>query len=255
MLQPHSLLWHYLWVAPNLLLAVLAVLMWRRGLHRKYPCFFVYALFEGVQWAVLYPVDLIPSIPPEYYWRLYGPSVLIETVITWVLISEVFATVLGSYTAIARMGKMLIRWMGALLVVAATIAATYAPTDSPYWLIPASHILHEAVYMVECGLVVFLFLFGAYFRLSWSRSAFGIALGIGVSACVNLATWAITANRGFGVERHLLDFVNMATYHVSVLIWFYYLLAPERIAAKSADPLPEHNLEVWNRELERLLQQ
>jgi hypothetical protein len=47
----------------------------------------------------------------------------------------------------------------------------------------------------------------------------------------------------------------MAANHVSVLIWFYYLLAPEKITTTSAVPLPEHNLEVWNRELERLLQQ
>jgi ABC-type transport system involved in cytochrome c biogenesis permease subunit len=171
------------------------------------------------------------------------------------LISEIFGTVLGSYTSIARMGKLLIRGMGALLVIAATIAAAYAPIDNPYWLIPASHILHEAVYLIVCGLIVFLFLFGAYFRLSWSRPAFGIALGVGVSACVNLATWAIAANGGLVDQRPLLDFVNMATNHVSVLIWFYYLLAPEKIITKSAVPLPEHNLEVWNRELERLLQQ
>jgi hypothetical protein len=255
MLQPHSLLWHYLWVAPNVLLAVLAVLMWKRDLHRRYPCFFVYALFEALQWAVLYPVDLIPTIPAEYYWRLYGPSVLLETLITLVLISEIFATVLGSYTSIARIGKLLIRWMGALLVIAATVTAAYAPMDSRFWLVRASHTLHEAVYLIVCGLIVFLFLFGAYFRLSWSRSAFGIALGIGLSACVSLATWAITANGGLVDQRPLLDFVNMAANHVSVLIWFYYLLAPEKITTTSAVPLPEHNLEVWNRELERLLQQ
>ena len=49
-------------------------------------------------------------------------------------------------------------------------------------------------------------------------------------------------------------FVNMATYHVCVLIWFYYLLVPSKVAAKPAVPLPENNLEVWNRELERLVQ-
>ncbi|MGA7358541.1 MAG: hypothetical protein WCF73_18450, partial [Candidatus Sulfotelmatobacter sp.] len=58
-----------------------------------------------------------------------------------------------------------------------------------------------------------------------------------------------------GQKTYILDFVIMATYHVCVLIWFYYLLVPQRNAATSAVPLPEHNLELWNRELERLLQQ
>jgi hypothetical protein len=55
-------------------------------------------------------------------------------------------------------------------------------------------------------------------------------------------------------ERTLLDFLNMATYHICVLIWLYYLLSPEKTPRPSVARLPEHNLEVLNYELERLLQ-
>jgi hypothetical protein len=51
----------------------------------------------------------------------------------------------------------------------------------------------------------------------------------------------------------IFTFLNMATYNVAVLIWFYYLLTPGKVAVKPAVPLPEHNLEAWNRELERVL--
>jgi hypothetical protein len=139
------------------------------------------------------------------------------------------------------------------MVAAAT--AAFAPIDNPYWLIPASHILQQTVYMIECGLILFLFMFTAYFRLPWSRVAFGLALGLGISACVHLGTWAVMANGGLVNQRDVLDLVNMATFHICVLIWFYYFLVPEKNARKSSVRMPEHNLEVWNRELERLLQQ
>jgi hypothetical protein len=58
----------------------------------------------------------------------------------------------------------------------------------------------------------------------------------------------------FGQKSYLLDFLNMATYHVCVLVWCYYLLVPQKLAITSAVLLPEHNLDIWNRELERLLQ-
>ena len=46
----------------------------------------------------------------------------------------------------------------------------------------------------------------------------------------------------------------MATYHFCVLIWFYYLLVPRKITGRSLRfRLPENNLDVWNRELERLV--
>jgi hypothetical protein len=91
--------------------------------------------------------------------------------------------------------------------------------------------------------------------LNWDRLSFGMLLGLGISACEHLATWAFMANTALSVhERTLLDFLNMATYHVCVLIWFYYLIVPKKPAVKSAIPLPENNLEAWNRELERLVQ-
>jgi hypothetical protein len=46
----------------------------------------------------------------------------------------------------------------------------------------------------------------------------------------------------------------MVTYHACVLIWFYYLLTPEKRTVHAQPSLPENNLEIWNRELERLLQ-
>jgi len=55
--------------------------------------------------------------------------------------------------------------------------------------------------------------------------------------------------------RYNLDFLNMATYHVCVLIWFYYVLVPQKVVAKCAVPVPENHLAVWNQELERLLHQ
>jgi hypothetical protein len=122
-------------------------------------------------------------------------------------------------------------------------------------MIAGGHVLEQTIYIVECGLILFLFALVAYFKLTWSRSSFGIALGLGISACVHLATWALAANGNFSAQyRTLLDFVHMAAYHVCVLIWFYYILGPQKSTTKSPVTMPEHNLELWNRELERLLQ-
>jgi len=48
--------------------------------------------------------------------------------------------------------------------------------------------------------------------------------------CVHLATWAVYANVAWFDKEYLLDFLNMTAYHVCVLIWFYYLLRPDRRA-------------------------
>ncbi|MGP0020072.1 MAG: hypothetical protein ACLPHP_15985 [Candidatus Sulfotelmatobacter sp.] len=179
---------------------------------------------------------------------------LIEGVLKFVLIGVIFAQIFGSYRSVARLGRLLIQWVGVALILVATAAAAYAPQNSRFGIVSGFHLLEQAVYLIESGLLVFIFLFSFYFHLTWERRLFGITLGLSISSCVHLASWALIDNGGLpDSKRMILVFVNMATYHVAVLIWFYYLLVPSKVAAGPAVPLPENHLDVWNRELERLV--
>jgi hypothetical protein len=254
MLQAHSFLWHYLWVAPNVFLLGLAFLLWRRGLHRQYPAFLVFAIVSGIEQLVLYASDVLPWVSAETFWHILWSGLLIESVIKFVLIGELFSRLFDPYPVLAKLGKTLARAVGVGLVFVAAAAAAFSPVSNPHFIVSGPHLLGQTVYAVESGLLLFIFVFVAYFRLRSNRIALGICLGLAISACVHLAAWAIAANNNSKETGILLDFLKMATYHASVLIWFYYLLVPPKFATKSAVPLPENDLELWNRELERLLQ-
>jgi hypothetical protein len=256
MLQAHSFLWHYLWVAPNLLLLVLAFLLWKRGFRRKLPAFLAFATLSAIGELAVYSADVLPFVAPENFWRMYWANLMLDGVLKFVLIGEIFALVFGAYSYLAGLGKVLIGAVGVVLAMGAAVAAAYAPKYELVSIVAGANLLEQSTYLIESGVLVFIFLFAAYFHLRWSRPVFGITLGLGISACVHLATWAVFANGGLPrSEKVILVFVNMATYHACVLIWFYYLLVPQKVATKSAVAVPEHNLEVWNRELERLIHQ
>ncbi|MHB8216126.1 MAG: hypothetical protein ACYDDS_08615 [Candidatus Sulfotelmatobacter sp.] len=256
MLQPHSLLWHYLWIGPHILQAVLAVLLWRRGLHRQFPVFFSYLVFGAAEESILYVMDVVPLGSVTAWWVAFSIGLVIEGIFRLAVMGELFFHLLRSRPALAKVGGRLITYAGAVLVLLATLAAAYAPVDSQQFAIGyRAHLLQQTLYMIECGLILFLFLFTAGFKLTWDRATLGIALGRGISSSVHLATWAVMANGGMPQSRYLLDFLNMATYHLCVLIWFYYLLIPQKSGATSAVSLPENHLDIWNRELERLLHQ
>jgi hypothetical protein len=255
MLRAHSFLWHYLWVAPNLLLFLLGCRLWRRGSARQFPAFLAFAVLSACGQLAVYAADVLPFVGPFTFWHVDWTSLGLEGILKVAVISEIFAQVFGSYASLARLGKSLIRIVGVMLLMAAALAAGYAPKEEA-GVIYGAQLIEQTTYLIEAGLLVFIFLFSSYFRLSWSRPLFGITLGLSISACVHLGTWALIANGGLPESKRLiLVFVNMATFHVCVLIWFYYLLVPLRVSAKPAVPLPENNLAVWNRELERLLQQ
>jgi hypothetical protein len=260
MLQAHSFLWHYLWVAPNVLLLILSFLIWRRGLWKRFPAFFAFGLLSSLGHLAIYSADIAPSVSGENFWRVDWACLLIEGPLKFVLIGEVFAQIFGAYTSVVRLGRVLIRALGIILVLTAAVAAAYAPKDSLIAIISGAHLLDQTIFLIESGLLLFIFLFAAYFGLKPTRPVFGIALGLAISACVHLATWAIAANGGLPASRRVvLDFINMATYHVCVLIWFYYLLVSPKPPLKPKDPPPpppsrKEDLDLWNQELEKLVQ-
>jgi hypothetical protein len=256
MLQAHSFLWHYLWLAPHVLQIGLAILIWRRGLRKFFPVFLTYLIFEAIEEFTLYGMDVLPSVSAQAWWTAFCAGLIIQGLLMFALIGELAFHLLRPWPALANLGSRLISGLGVVLVLLAVVAAAYAPIDGTQTSISSgAHVLEQTLYIILSGLVLFIFLFAAYFRLRWNNFAFGIALGLGILSCEHLGAWAVAASGGLIEKRHLLDLLNMATYHVCVLIWFYYLVIPQGSATTSAVLVPEHNLELWNRELERLIQQ
>ncbi|MGD0760922.1 MAG: hypothetical protein ABR921_18640 [Candidatus Sulfotelmatobacter sp.] len=244
MFQPHSLLWHYLDAAPCILLLLLAVIIYRRSLHREFPIFLIFAIVQGVTMLALYVLNVtLPLSWAPFWWKANFVHLLIEVALKFAVIGEIFSQLLKP-------------------------PSQFAP------VIANSLRLDLADYVIQCGMLLCILLFAAYFHLAWGRLASGIALGLGLAGSVQLGTWAVWSNLALSLHQiHLLDFVNMGVYHVSVLIWFYYVLTTPKVTRMdklgddddyyddrdssgqdlSGEDERQHDLVVWNRELERLL--
>jgi hypothetical protein len=233
MLQPHSFLWHYLWLGPCVLLALLAFLTRRRGLHRLFPAFFVYMVFESVQGLTLYALDVLPHVSAEVYWRADIIGLIIEFFVKFAVVWELFAALIRDRPSVAKFGIRLIVCTGVVLAALALLAAAQAPI-AHFAVLSYFRILEETIYLIEAGVMLFIFFFAAYFRLEWEKSSFGIALGLSLSACVGLGVFAVWASGAVFKGRYVLDVVDMGTYHICVLIWFCYLLSPEWPSASTA---------------------
>jgi len=90
MLQPHSLLWHYLWLGPQVLQVALSIFLWRRGLHRQFPVFFAYLVVEAIEAFALYGMDVLPWVSGETWWRTFCVGLVIEGFIRFAVMGELF---------------------------------------------------------------------------------------------------------------------------------------------------------------------
>src|SRR5215467_3081338 len=184
MLQAHSLLWNYLWVAPNLFFGALGFLMWKRGLARQVPAFLAFAILGSFGDLVVFGADLAPFVSAPNFWRVEWANLLLESLLKFFVLGEVLSKLLIPYSSISRLGRTLVTGFGAVLVLLAGVVAGFAHGDNPFRLISGFHLLEQTVFVIQLGLIVFLLLFAAYFHLSWDRLSFGILLGFGISACV-----------------------------------------------------------------------
>jgi hypothetical protein len=248
-----SLLFYYLWIAPHILLGVILLLMIRRRLYKQFPIFLLYSAFELFQFSVLLAVFIhTGSFSDERYRGAFALGTAISTALRFGIIYEIFAEVFRNYNALSELAKVLFRWATiVLLLIGVALAGAHGSGADGFLLIVPT--LDRTVSLMQCGLLMFLFLFSRYFALSWRNYAFGIALGFGILASSELANSAIRSQLGTG--SYLLDNLGMATYHCCVLIWIFYLAAPERSTRRTIKKLPANDLEVWNEELQRLLQQ
>ena len=249
-----GILQYYLMIAPHLLLVGVVFCLARHKLYKRFPFFLAYVVFEILQFAVLFTLILLPSTGSERYALAYSIGLGGSTLLRFAVIYEVTVQRFRRHSAVSKLAVPLFRWSVAGLVLLALSLAAYTGGGDLPGIMVVVVALDRAASIVQCGLLLLLFGFSSYLGLSWRSHVLGIALGMGVFASVELANTAIRSHVGRAYASYL-DLLTMATYHVCVLIWIWYLWAPEKIPAKNVQQLPEHNLEAWNQELQRFIQQ
>jgi hypothetical protein len=246
----HSFLWHYLWVAPHLLQIVLVAIVVKRKLHRDFPLFLAYTIYQVLSNVVLFVLDHSRTVSADAFHVAINIDGAISILLRFAVIYEVFVVVFQPYEALRRLASLMAQFVLLALLLLALFVAAYGPSaDYTSRLISLYIAMSQAASIVQCGLLLLLFVFSSYFGISWRSFVFGISSGLGLYLTVQLALSAVAAH----IPVSLTNAVEMVTYHFAVLAWLFYALAPQRvrIAVKS---VPHHQLESWNVELERLLQ-
>lgn len=248
------LLFLYLWIAPHALQAVLAAMMIRRNLIRRFPAFFTYTVYEVAQFLVLFIIDHMDSVSSDQYTSVWFVGGAISVSLRFAVVHEIFRNVFRSYPALQEFGGVLFRWATVVLMLVAVMLVAYSSGSEINRLTLSLTIIDRVVNIVQCGLLVLLILLARFLSFPWTSYTFGIALGLGFFASVELGISALRAQYGVLLARNFFADLSMATYHCCVLFWIATLLRPERGRTRLSSA-PNHNLEHWNDALQRLLHQ
>jgi hypothetical protein len=249
----HRVLSLFLLILPHALLGVLAVVLYQRRLHRRFPCFFAYVLYEIAKFGPLFALYATQGVTGKGYAYAYSVSLLISIILRFGVIDEVSKDLFRGSNFLRVSARRALQFVTGLLIIVGVLIAVFATGDSGARWTAGTFVVNRGAAMVQCGLLLTLLLFSRFLGLSWRRPAFGIALGLGVLTSVDLAYSALRAEFTGRVSAQLLNLVVTATYLVCVLIWIGYSLSPEAEPVTSLAILPHDEVETWNIELQHLL--
>jgi hypothetical protein len=247
-------LYYALWIMHPLLEVGIAFFMLRRGLSRQFRFFFAYVITQLATFAVLFPAFFWRSSETLFY--LYWGFDAISVTCGFLVIHEVFVDVFKFFHTLRDLGTVLFKWAGLVMLLAAAVVSvsTNSAEMSPW--IQAISTSQRCVRIIQVGMVMFLLFFAQYVGVSRKQHSFGIALGFGSFAVIELiliCSWV-----GNHLGEPWMSIINMVAYNASLTLWLTYvavkrpardvsrsLLQPQRWEQSLSDihhPLPADSL-------------
>jgi len=224
------ILYYTLWLAHPVLQTLVALAMLRRGQHRAFKYFFAYIVAQILTFTVVFPLHKY-SYTATFY--VSWISTAISVGLGFKVIHEAFLDVFRPFHTLRDLGTVLFKWAGlVMLLVAGVVSFSTNSSDTVPW-VQAIMTAQRCVRIIQVGMVLFLLFFARYLGVSRRQHSFGIALGFGTFALVELtliASWA-----GDHLGNVSMSLVNMAAYNATLFIWLGYTLAksPAREAAST----------------------
>jgi hypothetical protein len=209
---------YVLWLLTPSLQAGVLLAMYRRGLNRRYPLFLAYTMLQ-VASAVILAFLAATSYTGYYYayWCNLVLSIVISFFVLWEIVKR----------ALRRPRSKGVRLFPVLCAVVLLIAAlelclTRGPLSGEF--VTSSMMLSDrSLRLLQTVLFLVLIFFSKALRLSRKSITFGLALGFGLFAIVNILVATTLSQHGF-LTSLALSKINSVAYVIAALIWLGYVI-------------------------------
>src|SRR6266853_2466986 len=222
------------WLAGPLLHITLLIFMVLRKVHKQFPRFFSYILFQTLKSACLF---VAYRYFPDSYFDAYWTGNAVIVIFTVAVMDEILHSLFKEYGGIQILGTTIFRWSCGLLVLLAILGASSSDAAGDR-LVAVVFAFDRSVRLMQVGLFLLLMFLCRSLKNCSRQQVFGIALGFGVFASVELILVSIVMWYGNG-HASTISLLKSTAYNAVTLVWIGYLkqepqLMPQLEAAKDA---------------------
>lgn len=251
----------WLWIIPHILVAFCLVDLLRSTRYKQFPFFYGYLIAEEAVFAFLFGIYLLKRVGASHlagFLAIYPWVVVIGVAVSSCLqiaiLYEVAHQLVLSRSTLAAALRFLLQWAAALfLLLAIGIGAAFSGSG----IKSVNHVfevLNFSANLVNLGLLLIFLLFTSALRISWNSLPAGIMLGFGLVSSAEVgATSLISALGDRGVVS--ADVVRTAGFLACTAVWLIYILLPDKNPQFTGQGLHKSEIELWDQELHRIVEQ
>ena len=219
------------WFAGPTLQILLLGCMVHRKLHTVFPRFFSYIVFQIVKSGFLF---VAARYSDAVYFDAYWTGNAISVILAVTVMDEILHKLFKEYGGAQNLGAVIFRWACGLLLLLAIVTALSTQQESSDRVVSVVLAFDRSVRLMQCGLVCLLLILCRFLKNCWRQWVFGIALGFGIFASIELILVSIAMRYGnnFG---EVVSLLKSAAYNSVTLIWIFYL-------RQSRESIPEMQL-------------
>lgn len=232
-----NLLMYITWLLGPVLETTLLVVMVRCGVRSRFPRFFAYILFQVLKSVALF---IVYRYYPDSYFYAYWTGNAVSVLLSVIVLDEIWRSLFRGYEGIQSLGSLLFRWACAVMILIAIVGVVTFQQSSADRVVTAVLALDRNMRQMQCGVFLLVLLLCRSFKNFWRDHVFGIALGFGVFAVVELALVTILSRFG---EGHIasVSLIKSMAYAAILLLWIGYLKRPEPVRERMPSQLG-----LWN---------
>ena len=223
------------WLAGPLLQINLLIFMVRHKFQVAYPRFFSYILFQTLKSACLFVAYRFFA---ESYFEAYWTGNTVSVIFAVAVMDEILRSLFKEYGGIQSLGTIIFRWSCGLLLLIAIIGALSSSGAGVDRVVAAVFAFDRSMRLMQVGLFLLLMLLCRLLKNCWRQPVFGIALGFGVFASVELILVSVVMWSG---DSHaaMISLLKSTAYNAVTIIWIGYLRQhPQRVPNVEATPNP-----------------
>ena len=220
----------FIWATGPALYLLCAYLLYKRKLLPQFKYFASFLVFLTLKSGVLYLCYRFASPQSWTYYSMYWVFVALVDLATIPVLYEIFCAAFKPFAGLQDLAKVAFKWAaGSILFIGLLVFVTNPVTQNApkyHWLSTSVYDFERVVRVLECALLMFLFIGSQHLGMGKRNRVFGFALGFGIDAFCQLLVYSAALNSHISkipIWGQLMPFISYG----SLLIWVSYLAQPE----------------------------